>query len=69
MSHNVEQLPEYIGGLNYGVEDALAGSDVLLTKLRDLIEREAKRAGVNPWFAQVCLVNGVDPLVHKRRTV
>lgn len=46
--------------------ESTLGSETFLAALHNLIEREAMRAGVNPWFAQVCLVNGVDPLVQKR---
>ncbi len=48
-------------------ETSTLGCEAYLTALLDLIDREARRAKVEPWFAQACLVNGEDPLKIKQR--
>ena len=45
--------------------ESTAGSEKLLRKMQELIWREAKRSNVETWWAQACLINGVDPATRK----
>jgi len=46
-------------------QGAVLGNEAYLNRIWALIDREAKRAKVDFWLAQACLVNGVDPATRR----